>query len=58
MHKVKQFKVNAKTLPGFWTGTDYRAFHRKQSRFGIELGADTRLELVILGYEPNVMPFH
>ena len=25
MHKVKQFKVNAKTLSGLGSGTDYRA---------------------------------
>lgn len=58
MHKVRQFKVDAKTFVRFLNRYWLSRVSPETIPFGIELGADTRLELVILGYEPNVIPFH
>ena len=57
MHKVRQFKVNAKTLPGLGSVLTI-ANHRPENFNSQELGAGPRIALGTEGYGPSVILFH
>ena len=58
MHKVKQFKVNAKTLPGLGSVLTI-ANHRLENYFNSQdLGAGPRIALGTEDYESAMILFH